>query len=164
MVRFYVTCQAPDWFIDMKIKTVELQLKQSQTIELPGKVKKIYGVETAGPIFCALIGNNNVEYAAALLLDNTNEIINYFTISIGRINSVSVSLPQLFRAALLSNAVKMIVAHNHPSGVLSITQKDIAMTKRIGKTAKDFDIELIDSLIVSGTNVVSIREHCGEFI
>lgn len=147
---------------NMKIDVIELQIKKSHTIDLPGMDRKIYGVESAGPIFCQSIGSCNIEYVAMLSLDNTNKAINYFTISMGGINAAKVSLSQLFRAALLSNASKIIVAHNHPSGVLAITNEDIEMTRKIAFLAKCFDIELIDSLVVSGDNAISIREYSGE--
>ena len=70
----------------------------------------------------------------------------------------------MFRTALLSNASKIIVAHNHPSGVLEITSKDIEMTRKIAFFAKNFDIELIDSFIVIKTDYISIRSHCKEFL
>lgn len=146
----------------MKIDVIELQIRKSHTIKIPGMDRKIYGVESAGPIFCQSIGSCNIEYVAMLSLDSTNKAINYFTISMGGINAAKVSLSQLFRAALLSNASKIIVAHNHPSGVLAITNEDIEMTKKIAFLAKCFDIELIDSLVVSSDNAISIREYSGE--
>lgn len=149
---------------DMQIEVVELKLERVYTLHIPGDVKEVYGVKSAGPIFCKTIGNCNVERAAMLSLDTANQVINYFTISVGNIDSVKVSLAQLFRAALLSNAVKIIVAHNHPSGILTITPEDIEMTRKIGFFAKCFDIQLIDSLVVSGETVLSVREYCGELI
>lgn len=146
----------------MKIDVVELLIRKSHTIDVPGADKRIYGVESAGDIFCQSIGSCNVEHVAVLSMDSTNRAINYFTVSIGEINSVKVSLAQLFKAALLSNASKIIVAHNHPSGILSITKNDIEMTKKIAFFSNCFDIELIDSLVVSSSKAISIREYCGE--
>ncbi len=118
----------------------------------------------AAPLFCEEIGGLNVEHAAMICLDNANRVINFFIISIGEINSVKVSLAQIFKAALLSNASKIMVAHNHPSGVLEITSNDIEMTKKIGFFANAFSVELIDSLIVSSDDYISIRTHCKEFL
>ena len=95
-----------------------------------------------------------------LSLDNTNKIINYFTVSIGDITAVKVSVSQILKAALLSNASKIYIAHNHPSGILEITSKDIDITKKIGYSTQLFSIELIDSLIVSQNDYISIRAHC----
>ena len=151
--------------LDMEINVVEIQLKITHTIHLPGDDNSlyVYGVEDAGNVFCQTIGASNVERAAMLCLDNTNKIINYSVISIGSIDSVKVSVSQIFRTALLSNAVKIIIAHNHPSGHLEVTNEDIDMTRKIGFFARSFGIELIDSIVVTENNAISIREHCKEF-
>lgn len=146
----------------MKIEVVELILKKEYELEVPGENEYIYGVETAAPIFCASIGSKNVECVALLCLDSTNKIINYSKISIGNIESVMVSIPQLVKTFLVCNASKIIVAHNHPSGVLEITDNDVTMTKKIGAIAKYFDVTLIDSIIVNRNDAVSVREKFGE--
>ena len=66
------------------------------------------------------------------------------------------------KTALLSNSSKIIVAHNHPSGVLEITSNDIDITKKIGTVAGLLDIKMIDSLVVYGKTALSIRESMGE--
>lgn len=146
----------------MKINVVELVLKKEYEIEIPGENEYVYGVETAAPIFCDSIGNNNVEYVALLCLDSTNKIINFAKVSIGNIENVTVSIPQLIKIALLSNASKIIIAHNHPSGVLEATGSDVEMTKKIGSIANYFEIKLIDSLVVNGEEATSIREKLGD--
>lgn len=92
-------------------------------------------------------------------MDSTNKIINYSNISTGEIDHVKVSIAQLSKIALLSNSSKVIIAHNHPSGVVDVTSYDIEMTKKIGSILKYFDIQLIDSLVVNGNEAVSIRER-----
>lgn len=147
----------------MLIDAVELQLKKIYTMDIEDIDERIYGIESSRRIFCTSIGNSNVEQVAMLSLDSINRILNYFTVSIGSINSVRVSFSQLFKVALLSNASKIIVAHNHPSGILVVTSEDIEMTRKIGFFAKTFDIELIDSIIVSGEQAISMRECCKDF-
>lgn len=146
----------------MKINVVELKIHQSYEVEIPGASKYVYGIEQADIIFEKMIGNNNIEYVGMLCMDNTNKLINYANISMGNIASVNVSISQIIKIALLSNASKIIIAHNHPSGVLEITNADINMTKKIGSLAKYFEIELIDSIIVNTTESISIRKHIGD--
>lgn len=146
----------------MKINVVELKLYKSYEVEIPGNSKYVYGIEQADKIFEKLIGSNNIECVGMLCMDNTNKIINYSTISMGNIAFVNVSVAQVVKIALLSNASKIIIAHNHPSGVLKITNSDISMTQKIGGLAKYFEIELIDSIIVNATESISIRQHIGD--
>lgn len=146
----------------MKIDVVQLELKKSHQIDIDLPSEKVFSAFNAAPLFCQEIGALNIEHVSMLALDNTNKIINYFTISMGEVDKVKVSLAQMFRCALLSNASKIIIAHNHPSGIAQITSKDIEMTKRIALLASNLSIELIDSLIVTADNYISIRDHCKE--
>lgn len=146
----------------MKINVVELKLYKSYEIEISGNDEYIYGIEQADKIFPKLIGCNNLEYVGMLCMDNTNRLINYSTISIGDIASVNVPVAQIIKIALLSNASKVIIAHNHPSGILKITKADINMTQKIWTLTKNMEIELIDSIIVNETEAISIRQYIGE--
>ena len=138
---------------------VELVCKSKINIDTDGHV---YGIETGGKIFSDILGKANVEMAGILSLDHTNHVLNYATVAIGNTNSVDVSVAQIIKIALLSNADKIMIAHNHPSGVLEITSEDINLTQRIGAAAKFFKIQLIDSLIVNAKgDVISIREKIG---
>lgn len=83
--------------------------------------------------------------------------MNYSVLSIGSVNSVNIHLNQLVKLALITNSSKVIIAHNHPSGVLDITDADINTTRYIAKLLKVFDIELVDSLVVTIEDVISIR-------
>lgn len=142
----------------MEIDVVELKLERKYKIVIDTKYDRVYGVETAGPIFCKEIGSCNVEVVAVLCLDNTNKIINFSKCNIGSINYSKVDVSQIIKVALLSNATMIIVGHNHPSGVLEFTDFDISMTKKIGYLAKQLKIKLVDSLIVNEKYAISARE------
>ncbi|HAN46956.1 MAG TPA: hypothetical protein DCQ32_10485, partial [Cyanobacteria bacterium UBA8156] len=55
------------------------------------------------------------EKLAVLLLDNRNRILSRRILAIGTVNEALASPREIFREALKHNAVKLIVAHNHPS-------------------------------------------------
>ena len=154
----------PFGYLKMKISVVQLEIKKVHDIEIDLPYDEIHTASYVAQLFCQKIGNLNIEHTAMVVLDNADRIINFFIVSMGEINSVKFSLAQMFRVALLSNASKIIVAHNHPSGVLEITSKDIEMTRKIAFFARNFDIELIDSLVVTRADYISIRSHCREFL
>lgn len=148
--------------IRVKIEFVQIELSTKCEIEMDTD-GYVYGVETAKPIFYQMIGKSNVEQAGLLCLNHSNKVINYSTIAIGTSENVNVSVGQIFRTALLSNADKIIIAHNHPSGILEITSDDMKLTQRIGKAASLFNISLIDSLIINAAGeILSIREKIGD--
>ena len=149
----------------MKVDIVELQLTKNGTIDIPDTNGYVYGVETAQKIFLTTIGKSNIEKIGVIFVDSTNKIINFTTLAMGGIDTVKLPLAELFKTALLCNASKFVIAHNHPSGILKITPPDVQLTKKIGTIANLFDMELIDSIIINmNGDIISIREHIMEQI
>ncbi len=146
----------------MDINVIDLKIEKIRKITIDNDTDYVYGVETSQNIFCKDIGSLNIENAAILCLDSTNKIINYSRVAMGEINHVKVQISQIAKIALLSNASKVIIAHNHPSGVLEITSNDIELTQKIGYFLKLIDIELIDSLVVNEVQAKSVREEVGK--
>ena len=148
----------------MLIKCVQVELSYKYEIELATN-GWVYGVETGGNIFAQILGKSNIEMVGLLCMNHINYILNYSIIAIGKSESVEVPISQILKTALLSNADKIMIAHNHPSGILNITLDDINLTRKIGRAAELFKIQLIDSLVVNANgNFVSIREKFGENI
>jgi DNA repair protein RadC len=144
----------------MEIEVISLALAVDRKLDIQMDTPYVYSVNNAKSIFYDLIGKRNVETVGLLCLDNANKIINLSIVSSGAVTSVRVQISQIFRVALLSNAVKMMIAHNHPSGVITPTSIDFSMTRKIGQIAKVFDMELLDSLIIGyDGQVVSIRDN-----
>lgn len=146
-------------FLKMKIDVIQIEQRRTGILEIKEDVEFIYGVETAAPIFISEIGRCNLEKVAMLCLDSTNRIINYSIVSIGEMDKVKPSVSQIVKTALVSNASKVIVAHNHPSGILELTAYDYGMTKKIGGALGFFGIELIDSIVVNDNGAKSVREE-----
>lgn len=143
----------------MKIPTVQIELKKIGEIDLPTENIFAGNFKTAGAIFIQEIGRANVEKVAVICMDSTSKIINFSVVSIGGIDKVNISISQIIKTALLSNASKIMIGHNHPSGVLEITSYDIDVTRKIAQVAKFLGIELVDSVVVNEENAVSIREE-----
>ena len=61
--------------------------------------------------------------------------------------------------ALLSGAASIILAHNHPSGNCSPSQKDHNCCLRISEAGKMLGIELSDFLIISKNTYCSFKER-----
>ena len=70
-------------------------------------------------------------------------------IHMGSINSSVAHPREIFKASILSNAAKVILFHNHPSGDLTPSQADIDFTKRIIATGDVLGIEVLDHLVVN---------------
>lgn len=65
---------------------------------------------------------------------------------------------EVFKAALLSNAFAIIVAHNHPSGIVEASSEDIATTKQLISAGKIMGVSVVDHCIVGFEKLNSLRE------
>lgn len=58
----------------------------------------------------------------------------------------------MLKASILSNAARLIMVHNHPSGDLTPSKDDIRLTDRMQKVTGLVGIPLMDHIIVGGDN------------
>jgi len=97
------------------------------------------------------------EYFWVVGLDNQNTVSFVELISIGGTNRVNVSPPDVFRMGIYKLAVKMILVHNHPSGVLKPSENDKNFTDRLLKVGKMIDIKVIEHLIITESDYFSFK-------
>jgi len=115
-------------------------------------------VDVAGELMCDL--DREVVCIINLKADGTP--INCHFASIGAINQAIAEPREMFKASILSNASKMILLHNHPSGNLFPSKEDCGMTDRLLRLSELLGIPIVDHIIVGGGNrkYFSFREHC----
>ena len=63
---------------------------------------------------------------------------------------------EIAQQALLDNANAIIVAHNHPGGTVKASSLDVVLTDKIRKACKAIEVELLDSMVVSGDKHYSL--------
>ena len=105
------------------------------------------------------LGGNEREVFAVLYLSNRNQLISYEELFFGTIDGSTVHVREIVKLALSLNAAAIICAHNHPSGVCEPSHADEAITKRIKEACGLMEIRVLDHLIVSGTDTVSLAER-----
>lgn len=85
----------------------------------------------------------------AIFLSNRNKVLGRQRISVGGLTGTPVDLRILFRHAIECKAVGLMVAHNHPSGSLTISREDKELTNRINEGGKLLDIRLMEHLVIA---------------
>ncbi|MGN0672916.1 MAG: JAB domain-containing protein, partial [Anaerovoracaceae bacterium] len=68
----------------------------------------------------------------------------------GTLSSSLVSMREVFKSSVLSNAAAVICAHNHPSGSCQPSKEDELVTQRLQLCGELLDIKLVDHIIVAG--------------
>jgi DNA repair protein RadC len=96
-------------------------------------------------------------------LDTDLSIISREIISIGTLNSCIIHPREIFRTAITRNANSIIVAHNHPSGNLTPSKKDLDITKQLKNAGEILNILLLDHVIVSKQGYNSIKDNKENF-
>ncbi|NBC57464.1 MAG: DNA repair protein RadC [Bacteroidetes bacterium] len=120
---------------------------------------KITSSQDAYRVLHAIIGDLSHEEFWALLLDNSNKVINKHQVSKGGITSTVVDMRLIFKKALSCNAVAIILAHNHPSGTLNPSRLDIKLTEKIKNAAELMDFKLLDHIIVTEKSYFSFTDE-----
>jgi DNA repair protein RadC len=102
------------------------------------------------------------EMLLSVMITSKNQLIGVETVSIGSICATTMSPRDVFKSAILANAVSIILCHNHPSGCLIPSDADIQMTKQFVKAGELLGIKVLDHLIVSDQGFKSLRD-CYKF-
>lgn len=84
-----------------------------------------------------------------LLLNQSNKVLGMYEVSSGGIAGTSVDLRMIFAAALKTNAVSLIMIHNHPSGQVKPSEADMQITRKVKEAGRIMDITLLDHLIIT---------------
>ncbi len=102
------------------------------------------------------------EYFSVAFLNTKSAVIDVLTVE-GSINSVLIDVREIMKEVLKHNANRIVIAHNHPSGVPEPSNEDIQLTKRICRSCDLLGIDFLDHVITSNEDYVSLRERFGEF-
>ncbi len=116
-------------------------------------LKKYYGLQN--------------EKLGVLFLDAMGRIKNFKFVGDGDFGEVAVSTRAIVKDILNENTNSVILAHNHPNSFALPSKSDIDATARLVDTLKKLGIRLVDHIIVSGGDYISIassREYYNIFI
>jgi DNA repair protein RadC len=98
------------------------------------------------------------ERFAVLLLDIKHRLLGTQVISIGTATETLAHPRDIFREVIRQGAVRLIVAHNHPSGNVDPSPEDISLTRQLLQGAQVLGIPLLDHLILGDGNHLSLRQ------
>ncbi|NJN20727.1 MAG: DNA repair protein RadC [Leptolyngbya sp. RL_3_1] len=99
------------------------------------------------------------ERFAVLLLDVKHRILGSKVITIGTATETLAHPRDIFREVIRQGATRVIIAHNHPSGVLEPSPEDISLTEQLLSASKVLAIPLLDHLILGNGDYCSLRQR-----
>lgn len=121
-----------------------------------------------GPALCApravreylqlKIGPLEHEVFMAIWLDAMNHVIKIEQMFRGTITMTSVYPREIVKSALRCNAAAVIFSHNHPSGSLTPSGADQALTRTLKEALSLVDVKVLDHFIVGAGLAASFAE------
>lgn len=105
------------------------------------------------------IGDLSHEEFWVIYLNNSNKVVNTVQLSKGGITGTLVDIRLLLKEAVLTNAVALILVHNHPSGTLRPSEADRNITEKINNACYSMDIKVLDHIIVTEKSYFSFKDE-----
>ena len=102
---------------------------------------------------------DHIEFSYLLMLNRQNQILGYHQLSKGGMTGAVVDVRVIFQVALKPCATSLILAHNHPSGNLDVSDADRKITNQIKQAGVILDIPLLDHLIMTTDSYLSMADE-----
>lgn len=94
-----------------------------------------------------------------MFCDTIGQPLCYAKIAEGCISTAVVDMKVVFSHAVLCGASIMVATHNHPSGNLKPSQRDIELTRKMTNAANLLDIKVIDHIILTSEGYYSFADE-----
>lgn len=112
---------------------------------------------------CYNLSRSNREKAIVVGFSCGGKIAGMHEVSAGLVTSTSVVPEQVFKFLLLSNATHFIILHNHPSGSCKFSKHDEWATERLIHCAKLMGMTMMDHIVVTNSDYISMRQTTSLF-
>lgn len=124
-----------------------VKIKRSQ--DLYDLLKTIYNENTV----------EHHEQAVIIMLNRGLQVLGWAKISQGGITHAVVDHRIIFQHALLANATGIVISHNHPSGIVTPSEQDRILTKKIAECGELLEIKLLDHIIYTESGYYSFADE-----
>jgi len=109
--------------------------------------------------FARLAADSRQEEFHIVTLDTKNQVIDTHQITVGTLDASLVHPREVFRPAIKDAAASVILVHNHPSGDVTPSGEDLAVTRRLESAAELLGLKVLDHIVVAAGSATSIREY-----
>jgi DNA repair protein RadC len=105
----------------------------------------------------ATLGSLKHEEAHVFFLDVGLRLLSHEIFAYGTANRASFPVQNIFRRAVSVGSTRLVLIHNHPSGIPEPSESDKISTREICRAGKAVGIIIHDHLVVAGPHVFSFR-------
>jgi len=99
------------------------------------------------------------EQFVVCFLNGQNCVLRTETLFIGSLTTSAVYPREVVQRILDLGAAAVMLAHNHPSGELTPSNSDRAVTKKLSVALEAIDVQVLDHIIIGGAEYFSFSDH-----
>lgn len=112
-----------------------------------------------GEFLTEYFADKDEEIMVTLLLDNAGRMISCDEQFRGTVDAVQIDARKLLESVMVKKPTSVVVAHNHPRGVLVPSNADIKTTKTLEDIFETAGIKMRDHLLVAGESWLSVTHY-----
>ncbi len=105
------------------------------------------------------IGQSRKEHLRVLYLDQSYYLIHEYIEDCGNIDSSPLYIREIVINGLAVGATELIIAHNHPNGIVEPSKADQQNTLKLASVCDGVGIKLIDHIIVTSKDYFSFDKN-----
>lgn len=145
-----------------KVKAIQIKcIMEFCTRVARSKAKEGLSFTRSGSVaayYMETLRHKNRECILLLMLDAKGHLLKETELSRGTVTASLLSPREVFVEALKTEAVNIILLHNHPSGDPTPSKEDLSSTANIAKMGMMLNIPLIDHIIIGDNKYISFKE------
>lgn len=131
----------------MKYELPKIRLQIVREGNYPSDVGQIKNPRDVVKLASGIYEGTDREKAYVLCLDIKGNVLSVECAAVGSVDACILEVREVYKAALLSNSSRIILVHNHPSGDVTPSSEDGAITEKIYKAGQILGIEFDDHVI-----------------
>lgn len=113
----------------------------------------------AGEYLCSLLQGRETEALLLVCLDAGKAVRHCEQLESGVSDSISTTLRQIAQLCVNRNVHEIILAHNHPSGLVHPSREDIVMTRKAQDFLQEIGVNLLDHFVITDKEFYSMKDH-----
>lgn len=125
----------------------------------PGARPMMDTPEAVHALLSPRVAGKNKEEVYVLALDSRLRLLGSAMVLTGSVSSVSLRPADIFREAIVHEAPKLMLAHNHPSGDPAPSAQDLAFTRKLKEGGELIGVAVIDHVILGQGRFFSFRRE-----
>ncbi len=145
-----------------QVKAIQLKCIAELSIRMAAasyqKNLKAEGPGVVASYYMEQLRHETKEKLLLAMFDVKNCFLGDEVLSVGTVNASLVSPREIYLRALKSEAVNVILLHNHPSGDPTPSQEDLRTTRQVARCGEFLGITLMDHIIIGDQQYTSFRE------